>query len=252
MSFSSIASCRIAAALTLAASFIAASAAHSQTSRGPLLPGEYQMEGGSGVLVLKKGKQGSKFDIETVGANGHSCSLDGEIRNGRTTVSTAGTDAECTVSFNAKSDGIQVDAAPAEACRAFCGARASFEGLYLRAPTGCAATERSKARQAFKRAYDDRHYADAEKQLAPLLSSCAKTLSWRELGSIRNDLAITQHHLGHDADCLATLQPLAADAGKSDDQLRESYPPIDFDSIQPLVRATRTNLQLCQGGKGTS
>jgi hypothetical protein len=70
-------------------------------------------------------------------------------------------------------------------------------------------------------------------------------MSWLETASIRNDLAVTQYHLHDRAACLSTLDPLAADAAKSDAAIRENFPPTDADDYLPLVKAARTNLKLC-------
>ena len=65
--------------LTLALLSLAAIAAEAQVQ-----PGVYVTEGGWGVLKVVRAKNGATtFDIEAMGGNAHSCSLDGEIRDGR-------------------------------------------------------------------------------------------------------------------------------------------------------------------------
>lgn len=220
--------------------------AHSQSGPPALSPGEYVTEGGWGVLTLKKGTgQGTPFTLEAVGANGHVCSLDGEIRNGRAVVSAEESSPQCITSFVVKGQSIDVAGNGAESCHDFCGARAYFEGRYVRAPAGCSSAERARSKETFNRLYKERKFSEASKALEPLLGHCAKTLDWLEDGSVRNDLAITQYHLGRYAECLETLSPLAKDAAKSEDELRENLPPSDFDSFLPIVKATRTNLRLC-------
>ena len=63
---------------------------------------------------------------------------------------------------------------------------------------------------------------------------------------MRNDLAITQYRLGDRAGCLKTLQPLAEDAAKTDAQLKDDFPPSDWDMFRRVVGATRANLKLCK------
>jgi hypothetical protein len=52
--------------------------------------------------------------------------------------------------------------------------------------------------------------------------------------------------LGDFTACQRTLQSLAADAAKTDEALREKYPPSDADSYLPIVKAARTNIKLCE------
>ncbi|MBI3229513.1 MAG: hypothetical protein HYZ45_04800, partial [Burkholderiales bacterium] len=64
-----------------------------------------------------------------------------------------------------------------------------------------------------------------------------------------NDLALTYHKLQNDKRCLELLQPYAEDAGKNEAEIRDSYLPSEADSWLPVLKATRTNLRLCKGGK---
>ncbi len=50
----------------------------------------------------------------------------------------------------------------------------------------------------------------------------------------------------HAAACRATLAPLAADAARSDEAIRNDYPPSDADAYLSVLKATRTNLKLCR------
>jgi hypothetical protein len=221
--------------------------AHSQSGPPVLSPGEYVTDGGWGVLTLKKGTgEGIPFALEAVGANGHVCSLDGEIRNGRAVVSAEESSPQCIASFVVKGQSIEVAGNGAESCHDFCGARAYFEGRYIRVPAGCSSAERARSQETFNRLYKKRKFSEASKALEPLLGRCAKALSWLEDGSVRNDLAITQYHLGRYAECLKTLSSLAEDAAKSEDELRENLPPSDYESFLPIAKAARTNLRLCK------
>lgn len=79
-----------------------------------------------------------------------------------------------------------------------------------------------------------------------MLARCQKTLDWLGAHWLRNDLALAQLRLGDAAACRATLQPLAADAARSDDAIRDSYPPSDAESYLGVLKAARTNLKLCR------
>jgi hypothetical protein len=211
-------------------------------------PGEYVTERGWGTLQVSSPAGGSTtFTIISVGSNMHSCELGGEIVGGRASLE-AEDGKRCVVDFAPKSDGIEVTSN--DACRYYCGARAAFEGLYLKAPDGCTGRAQAETRKGFKRLYDKKNYRDARATLEPLLARCGRILGWLDAGWIRNDLALTQHKLGDDSGCRRTLEPLAADATKSDDDIASEYPPSDADAYLPIVKATRTNLELCTAATG--
>ena len=209
-----------------------------------LVPGDYVTEGGWGNLTLRQDKSGTlHFSIETVGANGHSCSLEGELRDGRAILDAL--DEPCVIVMEPTAEGVDVKA-DREACRSYCGARAGFESFYFRPPAACAQRTMARTRSAFQRLYDARKFADAKSTLAPLLTQCERWLDPLTKGRIRNDLAVTLHKLGDLAGCRAVLEPLADDAALSEDELLELYPPFDAESLMPILRATQTNLKLCR------
>ena len=225
-------------------SFIAiAGAAFAQTA---LQPGEY-LDGRGGYLTIKPGTGGNlPFTIHTVGANMHTCDVEGRIgKNGQAVVKADGEDATCTVIFTQKPDGIDVSSA--NACGGFCGARAHLEGMFLKPAAGCDRAGVRKARADFKRSYDKKAYAEARTTLEPVLTRCSKTLDSDEEGWVRNDLAITLLRLGDPAACRKTLDPLTEDAAKTDAKIKEELPPSDAERVVRIARATRTNLKLCQG-----
>ena len=111
---------------------------------------------------------------------------------------------------------------------------------------GCDSGSVGRTRDEFKDLYSRRDYSKASRTLTKILNGCTKTMWWLDLGSIRNDLAITQYHLHRPKDCLKTLEPLAADASLSDEDIRKNFAPTDADNYLPIVRATRTNLELCR------
>lgn len=210
--------------------------------------GEYQSNGGWGQLIMKAGNRGGQaFELQSLGANGHSCTLSGMIRQGKAVLLDG--DSRCVVSFQAMSKAIRVSADGSDACRGYCGARAMFDGVYTRPAAGCDTASLRKTRNAFKKLYDQKNYAQAERTLAPVLQNCKRTLFWLEDGSIRNDLALTQAKLGKGAACYKTLQPLAKDTAKTDKAVCDSddryLPPVDCTSYLSVVQAARTNLKWC-------
>ncbi|RYF34458.1 MAG: hypothetical protein EOO26_04490 [Comamonadaceae bacterium] len=226
-------SCTVAMALLLAAT-----AASAQTATPPA--GEYIYEGGAGTLTVKAG---GRFDISTVGANAHSCTLDGTIVQGKAKMA----DSPCVVTFAPSATQVVVGTNGSDRCRDACGARAGFEGNYIKPSAACTTKAVAATRKTFKRQYDAKDYATALATLAPVLTDCDTTLDWIDKGRIRNDLALVQLRAGDRAACRNTLQPLAEDAGKTDSAIREDYPPADADLYLGVLRAARTNLKLCKG-----
>lgn len=213
-----------------------------------LRPGEYVTENGWGVLTISTSEdRTAHFSIEAIGGNGHMCSLEGEVRDLRARLDVDEPDKACVVTFLPKAEGIEVSSVDSELCRFFCGMRATFEGQYLKPSPGCGSQERGATRERFKQLYAAKSYAKASTVLEPLLRDCSKTLDWLESGWVRNDLAITQYHLGRLADCRKTLEPLTAEAAKTEEELRSSLPPSDFDNYLPIAKATWHNAKLCAG-----
>jgi len=202
--------------------------------------GDYIYEGGGGSLQVKPN---GHFNITTVGSNAHMCTLDGTIARGKAKIDDTG----CVVSFTLKGGNVEVTTNGSDDCRQSCGMRASFEGTFIKPTPACADKAVAATRKTFKRQYDAKDYTAALATLAPVLGDCGKTLDWISTGRIRNDLALTQFKLGDRAGCLKTLEPLAEDAARTDQGVRDNYPPADADDILPVVRATRTNLKLCRG-----
>ncbi|MBL8921218.1 MAG: hypothetical protein JNJ54_20310 [Myxococcaceae bacterium] len=199
--------------------------------------GSYTFEGGSGSLVLGKGR----FTIEVVGANAHLCQLSGEWKGERGVVNDDGE--RCEVTFAAAGDQVKVSG-EGEACRSYCGARAYFDGTYLLPPKGCSGPEVKKTRADFKKLYDAKRFADAVATLTPLVQRCEAVIDRFDRAWIRNDLAIAQHHAGDDKSCLATLEGLA--------DYRDAPPnePVGFEPSYEelhtrLAKATRTNATRC-------
>jgi hypothetical protein len=226
--------------------FSAGTCSYAETAA--LEAGEYIAEGGWGTLAVKQSNgAGFDFQLNAIGANGHTCDLSGKIRNSRAVLKEPGEDKPCKVDFAPAKSGIRVVSGSDE-CRTYCGMRAGFEGLYLKPAAGCESSARIETGKRFKSLYDQKNYADARATLEPMLDKCRKTLHSSELGSVRNDLAITMYKLQDFAGCLRMLAPYAADAKLSDDAIRESLPPFDADLMLETLRAARTNLKLCRAG----
>jgi len=216
-----------------------------------IAPGEYITERGWGNLKIKKDQNGGlSYQIDTVGGNAHTCNLSGEILNGKSVLE-GEENKPCVVTFTPTGKGISITDND-DACRNYyCGARAGFTGLYLKPSKGCDRASIKKTRNEFKRLYDKGDFALARAKLEPLLNTCSSIIIWDDLGRIRNDLAITLYKLRDYSECREVLHPLEVDANRSDEELRNAYPPADAPSAISIARATRTNLKFCtQGANG--
>lgn len=211
-----------------------------------IVPGDYLTERGWGSLTIgPAGNDALKFSIVAVGGNTHVCQLEGEIRNGKANVEAQDPRKPCIVTFTPKGVALDVTVNDGIVCRFFCGERAHFPALYLKASRACAAQGVKKTREEFKRTYDKRDYAKAQSLIEPLLEECRRILDPLTEGWIRNDLAITQYRRGDAAGCRRTLRTLEKDAAKSDEALREDAPPSAAESYIAVVKAARANLKLC-------
>jgi hypothetical protein len=219
--------------------FLACGLAHAQKG---LDAGEY-LDGSGGYLILKPGKGGTAFSLHTVGGNRHSCDAQGTIGANNVAILKPDPQTTCTLRFVPQPNGVQVEVK--DTCPAYCGARASLDGTYLKPDAGCDRAGVKKSRAEFKKLYDQRSYGEARKVLEPVVKRCQKFVEDRDDGWMRNDLALTLHKLGDAAECRKTLEPLAAMAAKSDSAVREDLPPNEADAMTSMIRATRTNLKLC-------
>ena len=130
------------------------------------------------------------------------------------------------------------------ACHNYCGARGSFAGKYILPTPECRSAAVTATRAKFKKRYDAKDYAGARELLAGLLKSCTPVIDRFDLMWIRNDLALTQHHAGDDAGCLATLQPLEDLANEKPEDVGGTEPSF-ADLWKKIAKATRTNRALC-------
>lgn len=212
-------------------------------------PGQYLTEGGWGRLTLTD-RDGTRWmSLRTSGPNGHGCGLDGPVdAAGLAHVPPDPGAPTCTVRLRDTGRGGELEVTPLDegACRGYCGARAGgFDGLYRRAVPGCTLPERQRARQAFQRHYEAREYEPATAALGPVLARCAAVLPALEAAWIRNDLALAHARAGRREACAQLLLPLREAAAQTEAQVREQWPPADAQSWLRVLRATRTNLALC-------
>jgi hypothetical protein len=212
------------------------------------IPGEYITEKGWGNLKIKKDKDGStKFDIGAMGANGHSCGLDGTIKNGVAKMDPDGAEPneKCTVKFKNTEKGIEV-IPNGDGCRYYCGMRASFDGNYLKVSQECTNTTIVKIKKEFLSLYKSKKYEEAISKLEPVINNCSKTLYWLEDGRIRNDLAVAYAKVKKFNECSKILDPLKEDAQKDEEDLKNEYSPSDAESYWSIIKSTKTNLKLCK------
>lgn len=220
----------------------------AQAGSVTLAPGEYIAEGGWGTLQLTQPNVGvMKFSISTLSANAHICELAGEIHNGNATLEGVGPDQPCSINFVPKGNDINVVAVDVSACRDYCGARASFEAVYLKPVAGCDTQSRKSTKKEFKKLYDKKEYSKAHAVLERIHTQCKPYLDWREAGRVDNDLAITRYKLGDKDGCAKVLAEYAEDAALPDAEIDTLRLPSDAPDYAAIVRAARTNLKLCTG-----
>ncbi len=222
-------------------------------------PGEYETLHGGGTLSISRQEGGAlSFHIFTVGGNLHFCDLSGHIKGDKGYAHEDGgsedsapqqsppqtSEPQCVISFKPVANGYSVDPGSDNACRYFCGARAWFEGDYIMPPAGCRPGERESRRANFKSQYDAKDYAHAYETLNAFYRQCGDFLHWMTVDDVRNDLAVTQHHLGRDDACLAILKDNTVGTESGDVNL----PPGDQEAFRETAKATWFNLKLCAKG----
>jgi hypothetical protein len=219
------------------------------TNEATISPGEYSTDAGWGRLQINATKSGKlDFSIESVSGE-YYCSLAGEIVNGNGLASSDSQGEQCVVEFHKKDNGLNVAPKTVDACRHFCGWNGGFEGHYLRVTDTCRAGSIEATRARFKVLYDARKYKSALAVLSPVLKECLPVLQWEDEGDVRNDIALTQYKNGLYSECLKTLDRYADDAKRSDDEVVETWTPALADRYLSIVRAARTNIELCSSKK---
>jgi hypothetical protein len=228
--------------LRFAAIALAASCAAHAAQAQPIPAGTYITEGGWGTLVAEKD---GRLQLDTIGANGHSCGLEAWVRDMK-----ALTPEGCRISFERSLDRVSVNPDPntEAACRGPCGARAFFKGDYYREVPACRAEPVKRERDRFTVLYRSRKYREAAGVLSALLNRCGRFMYWLpDEAQLRNDLALTYHHLSDDAACLGVLSPLRRAFVEDEGLTGRAFTPVDEDEGQAMVRITRFNWKTCGG-----
>jgi hypothetical protein len=213
-------------------------------------PGAYILKGGSGTLEVERS---GHFKIEVVGANAHTCELEGQLVSGVGRIVEEGSADVCEVHVDAAQGGWNVSTQTESACRVWCGARAWFEGVYLKPAPECEETKVAASRKEASAAYKKRDYARTREVLAGLLTRCEPVLDRFTLMWLRNDAAIASHHLQDDAGCRRLLEPLQQLVTTPDEDVGAGEPSFQDEWLK-IARATRTNAKLCAppAGQGSA
>jgi hypothetical protein len=198
------------------------------------------------IKSLEDGKM--SFSIESVGGNGHICSVTGSIDGTTGTAEDEGTanPETCKIAFVVGRSFIQVKSSSGD-CRYYCGARAGFDGTYWIPPAACQSEQRGKRHEVFTARYREKQYAQAYAMLKAQFDQCVRFFNWIEIDGNRNDLAVTAFHLGRSGECRQILNKTIAAKYRSKEELREFMPPTDFDNYLPVAEATWHNKKLCSG-----
>lgn len=211
---------------------------------GPAIdPGRYlYVEGGSahGVLTV----QGNAFEIETIGGNCHTCALSGTF-DGRVGIARDGENV-CRIAVSGGHGDLRLDTSGSDACRDFCGMRASFDGEYRRPGAACTDRARDVRTERSHRQYAAHDYDAARTTLKALLAECGGFMGWIELDRAKSDLALTEYHRGDRAQCVAVLSDTIAYRAQQDHSDAFGLPPCDADNYKSTGDAILHNLALCQ------
>ncbi|MDR0736546.1 MAG: hypothetical protein LBF51_06920 [Zoogloeaceae bacterium] len=230
------------------------------SAQAPELPaGEY---GGGGshpwdgwsklaIAPAKDGKQA--FELESVGVNGHVCSLSGEIEAGNAVLSEEG-EAPCVLLFSATKDGMEVvpvdsdpDAPPAyQSCRRYCGTRAWFGGVYSKVPQGCDQASIKQTQTAFEEYRKKQQFTQAEEVLKPLFQACADRMDYHMARTTVNNIARMQTVQKRWKDCLATLEPYTKEA---DEEIAEELYPVEREIYLEAAKETHAIQRRCRFGE---
>lgn len=205
----------------------------------------------TGTLTIRRdGQKRLAFEIETIGANCHSCRVSGVIRGAvghADSWATDGSDSKCDIAFSSTGSALAVRPTTAEECRPYCGARAGFDGTYGIPVASCTSAARQEQRDRFGVLYGAGRFGEASATLETLIAHCTEFMGWIETDAVRNDLALSQYHDGDPSGCLRTLEATAAAQFKDEEGLRQRrhLPPCDFDNYVDVARATWRNQALC-------
>ena len=194
--------------------------------------GVYSTVGGWGTMTISK----SRFKIDAVGINGHTCGLEGSF------VGHQGQAEACSIELKSLGSTVTITST-SDDCQLSCGARARFDGDYLRLPPTCTAAAQRSVDQRFLAAYKAKDYGPAYALLSQANTECRRYTGWLLNDRRSNDLAITAYHLGRKDEC-RRLSAQVADA-KQLAQLKE-VAPSDYENFLPHYEAARNNAALCK------
>jgi hypothetical protein len=208
------------------------------TSNAALLAGDYELPKGRGTLSISRTPDGAtRFKIDTVGGNGHSCYAEGVILGvvGHLTPELGMAD-ECTLAFTESKRSVSVSLS-SDTCPALCGARASIDGVYQMPSSMCRASTRERAQTQAKTQFNSASYLEAQATLLSLYRNCMQYLNWIEIDEVRNQLAKSQQRVGRERQCRKTLRETLAAKYSNEDSLRGELAPTDFDNYIPTAQA---------------
>lgn len=200
--------------------------------------GVYLTERGFGELrVSQKGE----FSIEVIGTNGHSCGLSGTLEaSGLGETNTSDGDI-CQIKLNAVDGGYAVEVAEgsAEFCRTYCGARAFFTHTYYKVEKQCIPGSIDFAIDSFAVTATADEPAYIDKEVTPLLSQCARTMSDEQKSEAARITALARAHAGDKAGCVAALKAQAPLYTLTDAAILEEYSYAPSDALNMLARAKK-------------
>jgi hypothetical protein len=213
-----------------------------------VIPGTYVTERGFGTLSVGKpdGKGLIRFKINAIGGNNHTCQVEGTLRGTRGTAEPV--DQKCVVDILPKDGWLQVSVpgAASDACRAFCGVRAQFEGEYFAEVPACRAAEMGKKRNQFSQRYKAKDYQNAVATLGSLMEECGRFMDRLAQAEVLNDMAIAYKNMNESGSCLEVLKPLKKDFI---DEPGTAFAPSDQARGERLASASRFNWKACGGGR---
>ncbi|MDP1920366.1 MAG: hypothetical protein Q8L14_29245 [Myxococcales bacterium] len=106
----------------------------------------------------------------------------------------------------------------------------------------CVPDQPKAARAAFARHAAKKQWQAARDLLEPLLEQCADRLDFEPRAWLRNELAVTLHHLKQDEACRSVLGPLEVWSSEMASHVSNGPWP---EPLRALEKATNTNFALC-------
>lgn len=214
-------------------------------------PGEYISLHGATNLSIEPSKSPvglQHYQFTENGLDGTTCTVQNTISKERSYPNSLLPGKLCVIRFWEHEDYLEVRL-EADACKNSCGKDAHVNGFYHIPAIGCDDVSRQRSREDFKRLYDNNEYEAALSLLNPLVTACSLTMRDTESAEIKNDIAITQFHLGRLSDCRKTLDGISYHKLKNEVELKRKLSALEFDTYLPIARATWYNFKLCKQPK---